>query len=107
MTMWETAKQLFESLKSVAFALAPGLKNLGADVKAEVERLGTQGSMEAASGLFTGHGFVPYGPGQYTRSTGEHEMEYASALFNGDGSVPYDRAHTPSMEHQQEMERER
>ena len=35
-------------------------------------RLGTQGAMELASALFSGHGFVPYGPGQYTPSVDHH-----------------------------------
>jgi hypothetical protein len=36
------------------------------DVGAEANRLGVQGQMEAASALFNGHAFVPYGPGQRT-----------------------------------------
>ncbi|WP_254509531.1 hypothetical protein [Anatilimnocola floriformis] len=69
MSMQETAKQLFKGLgavKEAALAIAPGLKDLGADVGAEVSRLGTQGSMEIANVLFNGQAFVPYGPGQYT-----------------------------------------
>ena len=46
--------------------LATGLANAGPQIGAELKRLGTQGSMELASALFNGHGFVPYGPGQYT-----------------------------------------
>ena len=74
--MSETAKQLFDSLKNAkdaAQTIAPGLKNLVPDVKAELSRLGTQGAMELASALFNGDGFVPYGPGQYT-PTPEHEQ---------------------------------
>ena len=41
------------------------------EIGAEAKRLGTQGSMEIASLLFNGHGFVPYGPGQYTPSVDE------------------------------------
>jgi len=55
--MSETAKQLFDSLKNTkdaAHAVAPGLKNLVPDVKAELSRLGTQGAMELASALFNG-----------------------------------------------------
>lgn len=69
--MSETAKQLFESLKAAKEGIQeamPGLKNLMPDVKAELSRLGTQGSMELASALFNGSAFVPYGPGQYTPS---------------------------------------
>jgi hypothetical protein len=67
--MSKIAEKLFEGLgaiKDAALAVAPGLKNFGQEVGAEMSRLGTQGSMELASVLFNGHGFVPYGPGQYT-----------------------------------------
>jgi len=73
--MSDTAKQLLESLRSVKDAaqqIAPGLKDLIPDIKAEFSRMGTQGSMELASALFNGSAFVPYGPGQYTPSP-EHE----------------------------------
>ena len=69
--MSDIAKQLFESLsglKEAVQAVAPGLKDLVPEAKAELSRLGTQGSMELASALFNGNGFVPYGPGQYTPS---------------------------------------
>jgi hypothetical protein len=69
--MSETAKKLFESLKEVketVLAVAPGLGNLVPEVTAETSRLATQGAMELASALFSHHGFVPYGPGQYTPS---------------------------------------
>ncbi len=69
--MSEIAKQLFDSLsglKETVQAVAPGLKHLVPEAKAELGRLGTQGSMELASALFNGSGFVPYGPGQYTPS---------------------------------------
>jgi hypothetical protein len=52
-----------EKLKEM---LANGVKNFVPQVSAELSRLGTQGSMEFASALYHGHGFVPYGPGQYT-----------------------------------------
>jgi|GEM_PF-2101090 hypothetical protein len=45
------------------------LKKILNDLGNETKRLGTQGAMELASALFNGHGFVPYGPGQYTPST--------------------------------------
>jgi len=67
--MSETAKQLFEAAKALQKGITeamPGLKNFGPEVKAELSRLSTQGSMELASALFNGQGFVPYGPGQYT-----------------------------------------
>ena len=66
--MSKMTRQFFENLKEAGEALAPGLKNLIPDVKAELSRLATQGTMELASGLFNGNGFVPYGPGQYTPS---------------------------------------
>jgi hypothetical protein len=37
-------------------------------------RLGVQGQMEAASALFNGNAFVPYGPGQYTPSEPDHGL---------------------------------
>jgi hypothetical protein len=53
-------------LKETLAAMAPALKNAGAEIGAELSRLGTQGSMELASALFGNGAFVPYGPGQYT-----------------------------------------
>jgi hypothetical protein len=70
--MSELASQLFDSLKGVkeaVQAVAPGLKDLVPEAKAEMSRLGTQGAMELASALFNGNSFVPYGPGQYTPSS--------------------------------------
>jgi hypothetical protein len=64
--MADRAKQIFDSAKEAAQCVAPGLKNLVPDLKAEFARLGTQGQMELASALFNGDAFVPYGPGQYT-----------------------------------------
>lgn len=55
----ELAKQLFDGLRG---ATRDGLQQ----VTDEVKRLNTQASMELASALFSGHAFVPYGPGQYT-----------------------------------------
>ena len=46
------------------------------DVAAEGKRLAVQGQMELANALFNGSAFVPYGPGQYTK-TPEHEQEQA------------------------------
>ena len=70
-------------MSDLASELFAGLKNLVPDLKAELSRLGTQGSMEMASALFNGNGFVPYGPGQYTPDT------------------------TPQVEHQPDMGMER
>ncbi len=53
-------------LKEALAALAPGLKDAAAEVGAELNRLGKQGSLEMAQALFNGGAFTPYGPGQYT-----------------------------------------
>lgn len=64
--MSDTRNKLFDMLRAtkdgVQTAIAFGEKHFGPEMK----RLGTQGSMELASALFGNHGFVPYGPGQYT-----------------------------------------
>jgi hypothetical protein len=79
--MSERAKALFESVKESVQAIAPGLKDLVPEARAEMSRLGTQGSMELAAALFNGSAFVPYGPGQYTpdptpqQEAQEHGME--------------------------------
>ena len=61
-------RDFFDVMKETLGAMAPGLKNFGAEVGVEMERLGTQGQMELANALFNGSAFVPYGPGQYTPS---------------------------------------
>ncbi len=63
-------KQMFET----------GLSNAGAQIGAELKRLGTQGAMELASALFNGHGFVPYGPGQYTPTQEAGKDAHAAEL---------------------------
>jgi hypothetical protein len=60
------ARDFFEVMKETINAIAPGLKNFGPEVGAELSRLGTQGAMEMAQALFNGAAFTPYGPGQYT-----------------------------------------
>jgi hypothetical protein len=65
--MSETAKKLFDSLRNVkeaVQAIAPGLKNFGPEVKAELLRQGAHGASEFVTGLQTGNAFVMYGPGQ-------------------------------------------
>ena len=59
-------RDFFEVMKETIDTLAPGLKNIGPEVGAELSRLGTQGAMEMAQALFNGAAFTPYGPGQYT-----------------------------------------
>lgn len=69
--MSNIGKQMIDALKAikdVALTVAPGLKDFGPEVKAEVSRLGTQGAAELASALFGNGAFVPYGPGQITPS---------------------------------------
>lgn len=75
--MSKASREFFENLKSGndmgpieaakegMLSVAPGLKNFLSEVGAELGRLGVQGQMEAASALFNGGAFVPYGPGQY------------------------------------------
>ncbi|MGO9597030.1 MAG: hypothetical protein ACLP7Q_03320 [Isosphaeraceae bacterium] len=60
------ARDFFEVMKEALNTVAPGLKNMGPEVSAELSRLGTQGAMEMAQALFNGAAFTPYGPGQYT-----------------------------------------
>lgn len=73
--MSETARKLFDGLRAMKDGIQAGLPEAFLQGKAEVSRLGTQGSMELASALFSGHGFVPYGPGQYTPSP-EHQQQH-------------------------------
>lgn len=76
-------RDFFEVMKETLTAIAPGLNSLGAEVGAELSRLGKQGSLEMAQALFNGAAFTPYGPGQYTPSTEvdkdgkEHEVQKA------------------------------
>jgi hypothetical protein len=61
------SSRFMEIVKTVGEAInqaAPGLSNALPEIGAELKRLGVQGQMEAASALFNGHAFVPYGPGQ-------------------------------------------
>jgi hypothetical protein len=62
-------------MSGLAEKLFEGLSNIVPDVKAELSRMGTQGSMELASALFNGDAFVPYGPGQYTESPQQAQPE--------------------------------
>ena len=79
--MSELARKLFDGLRAVkdgVQAVAPDLGEIATQEKGKVSRLGTQGSMELASALFNGGGFVPYGPGQYTPTpTPSSEQEHA------------------------------
>jgi hypothetical protein len=60
------ARDFFDVMKEKLDTLAPGLKNMGPELSAELSRLGTQGALEMAQALFNGAAFTPYGPGQYT-----------------------------------------
>jgi hypothetical protein len=76
--MSQNLKQLFEGLqgiKEAVQAIAPGLRDVLPEGKAEMSRLGTQGAMELASALFNGTAFVPYGPGQYTPAKENQQQE--------------------------------
>ena len=59
-------RNFLDVMKEALDTVAPGLKNMGPEVSAELSRLGTQGAMEMAQALFNGAAFTPYGPGQYT-----------------------------------------
>jgi len=58
----EIVKSVGETIQKVAPGLS--LSKVVSEVETEARRLGVQGQMEAASALFNGHAFVPYGPGQ-------------------------------------------
>ncbi len=74
------AREFIEVMAETLNAIAPGLKDFGPDVTAEMSRLGTQGQMEMANALFNGSAFVPYGPGQYTPmpelNQGVHDQDF-------------------------------
>ncbi len=62
-----STSRFMEILKNVGetvLHVAPGLRNAPSEIGAELKRLGVQGQMEAASLIYQGHAFVPYGPGQ-------------------------------------------
>jgi len=77
----KTLQDALQGAKAAVQAVAPGLQNIGPDLKAELSRMGTQGTMELASALFGGNAFVPYGPGQYTPSA-THEHAPTQAMEN-------------------------
>jgi hypothetical protein len=59
----ELAKNLFDglrALKETAVAVAPGLKDLGADLKHEGKQQLAAGAHELAAALFNGNAFVMY-----------------------------------------------
>ena len=75
------AKKWVEAAKNgiegVAGIVGPALGRAASEVGAEAKRLGTQGTMEVSSGLFSGqsNAFVPYGPGQYTPSAQNQQKQ--------------------------------
>lgn len=73
--MSKTAQKLFESLRTAADRVHGGVGHAVSQAKSELGRLGTQGTMELASALFNGHGFVPYGPGQNTPSREQQNQQ--------------------------------
>lgn len=80
-----------EAIKQTLFALAPGLENLASDVHAEVGRQMTHGSMEIAAALWTGNGFVQYGPGQYTPTPERDSGVHGPEGVNGKGEAQQER----------------
>ena len=64
--MSETATQLFDASsrhrQGGGDGDSTGLKNIGADTKSELARLGSHGATEAGAALFQGNGFVLYSP---------------------------------------------
>lgn len=73
--MSDIAIKLFEGLRTVKDGLQEGLGEAMGQAGAEMNRLGVQGTMELASALFNGRGFVPYGPGQYTPTVEQHQQQ--------------------------------
>jgi hypothetical protein len=77
------ARDFFEVMKVAIAAIAPGLKNFGPQVSAELKRQATLGASEMAHLIFTGSAYVPYGPGQYTdapdldKAGQEHDLQKA------------------------------
>ena len=58
-------RDFFEVMKERLAAIAPGLKNFGPQIGAELARQGRLGASEMAHLIFTGSAYTPYGPGQY------------------------------------------
>lgn len=75
MSVKDTARALFGSLLTANDAVQARLQDIVPEVAAEAKRSVTQGSMETASALFSGHSFVPYGPGQYTPSNEQQQQQ--------------------------------
>jgi hypothetical protein len=76
--MSNLTKQLFEGLKSakeIILEIAPGLNNIWSDIAETAKQKNDQARSEAANLLFTGHAFVPYGPGQHEPPTSEQKPE--------------------------------
>ena len=70
-----------EVMQNAIAAIAPGLENFGAEVGAEMSRLGTQGAAELASALFSdSNAYVPYGQGQYTASPEVDMVQQVQAI---------------------------
>ena len=68
----------FAVMRDAISAIAPGLENFGAEVGAEMSRMGTQGAAEFASALFSdGNAYVPYGQGQQAVDVEPPQMEAA------------------------------
>ncbi len=71
----EQSRGLFGAIKDAVLSIMPGLKDAPQEIGDELKRLGVQGQMEMASALFNGNAFVPYGPGQYAKTSLGHGQE--------------------------------
>ena len=69
--------EILKNVGETALNVAPGLRNALPEIGAELKRLGVQGQMEAASLIYQGHAFVPYGPGQ-NKTEAEQAIEAPS-----------------------------
>lgn len=67
-------------------AVGDSLQNAGAEIGAEMQRMGTQGANELASALFNGSAFVQYGAGQYTPDVNKEGQEQGKEGNEGQGN---------------------
>ena len=61
-------RTFFDVMKETLGTIAPGLKNFGPEIGAELSRMGKLGAHEMAGALFNGAAYTPYGTGQYTNT---------------------------------------
>jgi hypothetical protein len=70
-----------------------GLSKFVPEVKAELSRLRTHGSVEFAQALFNGSAFTPYGPGSYTKEAKEAGMKMDGAEHGVHGKEEKQQEH--------------